>query len=439
MVSHLSVFKNQNILNQLAEFKSKQREIAFKDYYWNLRKGYFLISYFICTFLFLIHGLFDFNRTFYLGSPEILMGVRGSFFGLCCFYVFYYLKKDRPGRVFEFCFILQLFSVLIIALLTYFTKGESKTLPIGVMIMCSAFYIMLPGRSLYALISSVLITLVYIFSSKLDGSQYTLFCYIIIASNFILWTYCKNQHRFYRLEFSNKENLEELAEMKSKLLTTLAHDIRSPLSVILMHANLGRLSLKDETSNPLYESFSKIESNIEKTEALIKELLDWTLVKSKRNLAENIESLSFDVTILKSIDYLSEMIDLKHICLDVDVESFSLPHDPTMIETVFRNLLSNSIKFTNENGKILIKSYFDQLNNEYKVVIKDEAPQMSQEQIGAIKNGQEVKPSQETKSQKGFGIGLHLVRAFLKAHNAKFDITTEKNGNIFTLSFPFKS
>lgn len=420
-----------NSLNKFSEFKDFDLEKQFQEYFWEQRKQYFFISYFICTTLFLIHGLFDFKRLFVHSSPLFLMGIRFTFFLLCIHFVYYYRKITYPKFLYEYCFILKLFSVLVILLLTIFTGGLSKTLLIGSMIMCASFYVMLPGRAVYSLLSSLCITSVYLFLGDFNDSNYAISCFILLSSNFILWFFCKNQHKYNRLEFLHQNNLRDLGEMKTKMLTTLAHDIRSPLSVILMRAEIGERRSENEK---MKEHFSRIKSNTNRIEGLIKELLNWTFTKNSSTFHVEESKNSIAKTINSSIEYVSDDADIKNIKLISNLDDILIPHDPTMVETIFRNLLSNSIKFSEENSTVRIESFH---KNAYHVKIFDTGATLTKDQIQKIQSGDNQESNVGTNGEKGYGLGLSLVKTFLNMHNASIYITENPDGgNIFELVFP---
>src|SRR5690606_18941743 len=151
-------------LNIWGEFKNRTQEKEFQEYYWLTKKNYFFISYFTCTFLFALHGLFDFDRIFVMGSPQALLVVRGAFLATCLYFIYRYRNcVVPPPNLYYFCFFLKMCSVVIILLLTILTKGQSLTLHLGTLFMMAAFYICLPSRALFALISSCCISLVFIF------------------------------------------------------------------------------------------------------------------------------------------------------------------------------------------------------------------------------------------------------------------------------------
>lgn len=423
------------MLNWMSEFKNAQVELEFQNYFWSSRKSYFFISYLICCSLFLIHGLFDFRREFIYFDPLYVMVIRIFLFLFSLYFVFKNYRSNNPPKLlYESCFLMQLLSVLIIFLLTIFTGGMSKTLHIGAMIMFSSFYIMLPGKSLYALISSFLISSVYILLADRSDPNFYLISFIIIASNCILWFFCKNQHKYNRLEFEHQKNLKDLSLMKGKMLTTLAHDIRSPLSVILLRSELSVAKNNQMDLERVFKNMESIKKNTLKIENLIGDLIKWTLSQNSRTSLALDKSHSIAQTIDNSISYLQDAAILKNISFLKKVEDYDFVFDPAMVETILRNLISNSIKFSRPDSSIEIRGEY---RNGYFIEIFDSAATLSDEQILKIKKGESQVSKEGTKGEKGYGVGLSLVHTFLGEHKASLEIKSHPDkGNIFKIKFP---
>ncbi len=423
---------NNNQMNIFSEFKDKSLELAYQKSDWLERKKYYFISYFTCTFLFFLHGFFDYNRTFITSSANAIFGLRFLFLCVCIHFIYFYKDKNTPSRVYEYCFGLCIISILIILLLTIFTGGSSHTLHIGVMIMAVSFYIALPGKALYSLISGILVSCIYIFLGNNSDPNNQNESYIKNSSNFILAFFSLNQQRYSRLEFLHHKRLNDVGDIKSKVLSTLAHDISSPLSVILMIAELGQNQVPNKNTVRTEEYFTRIGVNIKKIDNLIKQLIDWTLEHS--NQISNEDTKDIKKSVDAAIEYVKDMADLKNIKIVNQLEAISLTHEPLMVETIFRNLLSNAIKFTPENQSIYLTSKID---SSYRISILDKAEQLTDDQIKSIIHREGNTSTHGTGGEKGHGLGLQLVHSFLNAHKATLNIRRNNSGgNIFTTVFP---
>lgn len=424
-------------LNMWGEFKCPAAEHEFQDFYWENKKAYFFISYFTCTFLFMIHGIFDFRRTFVLGSPEILMGLRVLFLVLCLIFISKYKDKlSQPKHLYEFCFLLKMFSVLIIFLLTIFTEGLSLTLHIGAMIMIASFYICLPAKPLYALLASLSISAVFIFgaSPEQEGmTMHILKSFILLASNVIMWFYCKASQKSQRLEFTSSQNLKTIADMKGKFLTTLAHDLRTPLTIIAGRNRLIQKRLEKDFEQEKVQAYTEsIADNIKTINDMIEGLIHWTINQNERSYGPDNEIKShLSVTVNNAIHFVSEMAKNKGISISTDLSENNINHDSIMIETILRNLLNNAIKFSPENSKLKIKSFID---DGYHIEILDNASFLADEDIKKIESGSSLESRPGTHNEKGTGLGLKLIHSFLKAQNGTLKVFHHKKGNVFRIT-----
>lgn len=428
-------------LNAWGEFRCPEKEQEFQQFYWDNKKTYFLVSYLICTILFTLHGFFDFKRTFIMGDPSLLMALRFLFLGLCIYFVFRYKRSlTVPKHLYEFSFFLKMFSVFIILLLTLFTSGLSLTLHIGSMIMIASFYICLPARPLYALISSLSISAIFIFgaSSTQEGMvMHILKSFILIASNVILWFYCLASQKFQRLEFISSQNLKTIADMKGKFLTTLAHDLRTPLTIIAGRNRLmqKKMEKKDELDIEKMQNYTNsISDNIKTINDMIEGLIHWTISKDEYILNEKpLEQMRINQTINNAIHFVDEMAQNKKTQIICELCEDELQHDPIMIETIIRNLLNNAIKFSPENSTIKIKTYLDE---KFHIEIYDNANLLSSEDIKKIELGGAIASRLGTKNEKGTGLGLKLIHSFLKVQNGKLKVSHHDAGNVFKLELP---
>ncbi len=229
--------------------------------------------------------------------------------------------------------------------------------------------------------------------------------------------------------------LENEIEEKNKLFSVIAHDIRSPFTGLLASLQLLIETfdiLTDEERTGImqnaYEASIKIYNFIDM-------LLQWAKVRlvgfephprplKARELIDDIISL-YTLQIRRKRIEISNNLS-KDICLYAD---------EFLLSGIIRNLLSNSVKFTPKNGKIIITG--EEQSDKYIIKIHDTGIGMPDEIIDEIFNLDSFKPALPrpgTENEKGTGIGLLLVKEFIKKINAKiYAESKEGEGTIFTL------
>ncbi len=111
--------------------------------------------------------------------------------------------------------------------------------------------------------------------------------------------------------------------------------------------------------------------------------------------------------------------------------------DKNMLEAIFRNLISNAIKFSAEQG--LVQIYIEAENEMLRFCVRDNGVGMSPEIVEKIRQGMGY-TTLGTHREKGYGIGLLLVCEFIKLHNSKLEIdSTPGKGTQFFFRLPICS
>jgi signal transduction histidine kinase len=117
--------------------------------------------------------------------------------------------------------------------------------------------------------------------------------------------------------------------------------------------------------------------------------------------------------------------------------------DINMLNSILRNLISNAIKFTNENGLIeigIVNQDFkhSKLNTDFiEIFVRDNGIGMTKEIIDKLFRIDENVTSIGTNGEKGTGLGLILCKEFTEKHNGKIRVESEVGkGSIFYVSFP---
>ena len=108
--------------------------------------------------------------------------------------------------------------------------------------------------------------------------------------------------------------------------------------------------------------------------------------------------------------------------------------DKIMLETIIRNLVSNSIKFTRPGGEISISAVED--NSGIRITVSDTGVGMTEEQINKVMNNGGF-TRRGTSNEKGAGIGMTLVREFTAIHRGNITVESKvEKGTKVTVSFP---
>jgi PAS domain S-box-containing protein len=228
--------------------------------------------------------------------------------------------------------------------------------------------------------------------------------------------------------------MRELAERanagKSRFLATASHDLRQPLQALAMLNGTLRRTVTDARAT---EALSQQEQAISAMSKLLNTLLDISKLESG---AIHPEPTNFVVSALFA-ELRSEFASIasnKGIALEVDTCEDAVHSDPSLVEQILRNLISNAIKYT-RNGVVRLRCLHEAPLVRIEVLdtgIGIPSDQMSHiydefYQIGVAANS----------TRDGYGLGLSIVQRLVKLLNLKLDVRSEVGkGSAFSLLLP---
>jgi two-component system, sensor histidine kinase and response regulator len=233
----------------------------------------------------------------------------------------------------------------------------------------------------------------------------------------------------------SRNKIIELNKTRDKLYSILTHDLHSPLSSIIMMIDLLNEGLIQPGGNEFKEIVNEINMSAKRTLSLLQNLLSWTKFKGETIHVKPKKDFIFQV-IKDSVDLYDVIAKNKNINIDLDVdEDLQAYFDEVTIYTVFRNLISNAIKFTNENGTININ--YALCENHVEIIVKDNGIGMSGEVIRKLlsENGHHTSPG--TKNEEGNGLGILMVKDFINKNHGTLKINSiVGKGSEFIVKLP---
>lgn len=240
-----------------------------------------------------------------------------------------------------------------------------------------------------------------------------------------------------RLTQSN-QMLEELNKQKEKFLSIIAHDLRSPVGAIM---ELSKILMEEIETSDIEDSkimLENLHSSAVNTFALMENLLTWS--RSKQGKMEiNPTKLSLKEEVHKAIDFTNKSIDTKGILISSelgDCESAELIADKDMLNVILRNLLTNSVKFTNKNGSIKVLAA-KQNKDKIEITVQDTGVGIPKEKVKDLFKINKSVSTPGTRNEKGTGLGLILVKEFIELNKGTIKVESEVNvGTSFTFTLP---
>lgn len=230
--------------------------------------------------------------------------------------------------------------------------------------------------------------------------------------------------RYKLLQDLNKKLSKEI-EAKNKLFSIIAHDLNNPVGAISSVSEFLRTDYNDieeEDKKELVNSIADASKNIQ---LMIGNLLNWArsqqegikINKGELNAKDLLENIA------ESYKFLAKK---KSIEIIVDVPSnLSILADKFVTETILGNLVTNAVKFSPKNNKIILSAKIEK--NNAVLEVKDFGMGMTKENIDLIINKDKSFTSLGTDKEKGIGLGLQIVKELVNLHNSKISIASEIN------------
>jgi len=232
--------------------------------------------------------------------------------------------------------------------------------------------------------------------------------------------------------------LKEIDQMKSDFLASVTHELKSPLTSLIMYIDLFLTGATGNLNEKAKKFLRIMERNSNRLARFIDDLLDMARIeRGKMEIRK--ESLGIFPIVSETVELMKPQADEKNIEITMNIPD-NLPSvliDGDRTRQVITNLLSNSIKFTPEKGKISIKIRDDKKYLE--VSLSDTGIGIPPEQISKIFDKfEQVKEVRErVKGPRGTGLGLAIVKSLVEAQGGKIWVESEVDkGSTFYFTLP---
>lgn len=232
------------------------------------------------------------------------------------------------------------------------------------------------------------------------------------------------------------QRLEELTQMKSNILAVVSHDLRTPLTSILLYAQMlseemDTLATEDRTS-----FLGIITEECNRLSRLVDDLLEVQRLESGR-VRMNIQPRDIAATIRACLRVFEALAESKSITLTVNCPA-TLPRveaDSDKIAQVISNLVSNAIKYTQQGGEVEVD--VEPRGNEIVICVADNGPGIPRDKWDQIFDRFRQLADPDVTDVQGFGLGLHIVKKIIEAHDGKVWVDSEVGlGSAFYVAIP---
>ncbi|MEM8566374.1 MAG: ATP-binding sensor histidine kinase [Bacteroidota bacterium] len=235
------------------------------------------------------------------------------------------------------------------------------------------------------------------------------------------------------------DNLDVANKTKSKLFSIISHDIRGPMAHLFGFNDLIKYHIIDtydaKEDVQLDEMYGHLKKSADQVNTLLDNLLSWAL-KEEGVMPFNPKMLNIKACLDDNLSLITPQARSKSITLETQCdESLEAYLDKSSFMTILRNLSSNAIKFTQENGSVSFSARVEE--KEFILTVSDTGIGIEKDKLANIFELRDDKVKPGTKGEKGTGLGLNLVHDLVKSNGGSVAVESEVGkGTIFRMNFP---
>ena len=248
-------------------------------------------------------------------------------------------------------------------------------------------------------------------------------------------THIELQQSKSKLQMLNKE-LEKSNATKDKFFSIIAHDLRGPIGNINQYLDIIIDEVSEMEELSITDDLKILKNSAKTSYELLENLLIWAS-SQKGTIDFDPDISNFYKLVESNIDLFTQSAEKKQISLKNNVnpglEAF---FDYNMINTIVRNLINNAIKYTSNNGEIVVSGI--EKDEFLEICVSDNGVGMPQPSADKLFQIDVKKYSKDgTEGEKGSGLGLILCSEFINKHNGRIWAESEVGkGSQFKFTLP---
>ncbi|HET7010442.1 MAG TPA: ATP-binding protein [Anaerolineales bacterium] len=227
-------------------------------------------------------------------------------------------------------------------------------------------------------------------------------------------------------------HLKELDRIKSEFVTTVSHDLRSPLTAILGYIEL--IERAGPVNEQQKEFIRRVRLSVEQITNLVSDLLD--LGRIEAGLDTSKEKTPLAVLARYAIEGLRPMADTKHIALSAEVtdELPMVTGDPYRLRQMIGNLIDNAVKYTPPGGRVRVSAEAE--GDQVILRVQDDGPGIPPAEQPYLFD-RFYRASNVPEDSTGTGLGLSIVKSIVDNHQGRIWVDSKLGaGTTFTVVLP---
>ncbi len=229
------------------------------------------------------------------------------------------------------------------------------------------------------------------------------------------------------------QDAQRALRKREELLAIVSHDLRTPISAVLLNTDLLLAECAGEEGSPERKHLEAIKHSAKRLGRMVGDLLDLSSIDSG-HLSLELERLQMAAMVMEALEMLRPLAMEKSQQLDVQLAGEDCPVlcDRGRVVQVLSNLVGNSIKFTPPEGAIAVRS--ERRGSEVRVSVSDTGPGMTPAVLSHVFDPYWTAPDA---ASPGLGLGLFIAKSIVEAHGGRIWAETQRGvGSTFYFSLP---
>lgn len=233
----------------------------------------------------------------------------------------------------------------------------------------------------------------------------------------------------------SEQNLKRANSDKDRFFTIIAHDLKSPFNGLMGITELLDSDYDNLSQNNIRELIGLLRKSSVNVVSLLEGLLQWAKTQLK-NTHYDFDYFNIYPNSLRITESFAMSAEAKNIKIENTIPAdISIYADAESFSTVLRNLISNAIKFTSENGLILVSAA--KKGSEIIISVQDSGKGMSEEKISTLFSISEKVSEPGTNGEPGTGLGLIICKELVEKHQGKIWVESKPDvGSTFSFTMP---
>jgi two-component system, sensor histidine kinase and response regulator len=277
-----------------------------------------------------------------------------------------------------------------------------------------------------------------------------LFALILLALSITLLTITRKWRKIKKaLKAKNEEmqeviknavdterKLQKLNDVRSKMYSVIAHDLRNPVNAVLGFSQLLSRSTGKYSEDEVTRFSTIIHKSARNFSGMLENLLEWSKAQND-SMVIKAETFDLHALVLNNFALFELSSYAKNIDLVSQVAKGTILYtDKNILSTILRNLLDNALKFTPQDGQIMVSSY--KTNELIQIWVSDNGPGVPPEKINTLfklrSKGSKASPAEAYSSS---GLGLILCKDFLEMLDGEIWVeSSQESGSVFKFTLP---